>query len=1116
MEQVFWLQVPVSPAESPEIELPEGLELVDQTQPAYDRGYTRFYLRADRRIRDASIGLRHPNGEQQKVPLEVRSYREDLEHWLASLPGFDPDARKAGRSVYSDERIEQARRNLREFPALQRELRPSTRFAPMRDAGQLFQSLPSWNVPRRVYGDFECPDCGERLFAASAYYPWQDDEVEQPFRLQCPVSGKWYPSNDWAAGDFSSGDYPDDGWGWFSGSEDPEAAAAWIAHYNHRVHWLNLGEQLQRMTKRFLLLDEQEEAHRLGVLLARLAYIYPGMDARWQQTDERYLRPGRILMDGNWERGEIILPAARAYDAIFDFLDEDEELVAFLQSKDPSIQNSDDVKRLIETGFLQVAALDLLNRNATGGNMGARESHQLQLAAAINMPGVSDALLRDVAENSYNSGLNRGNFLDQNFINLRSREGPGMVAGLTYAPDYFRRAIEIIESLESVRPIAERESDGSLFGSGLFPKIEAELETWLEFCLGGRFPPLWGNGAADPPGPIFLHGVAMGESLVETFETLYRWQPLDKLARALHAIGLSETPPLFAEDIGPQVKAHIERIGPAEPMQSRVMDGFGFVLMESRPHAADPLDRAGLSLRYGASSGHNHQDNLDLQLFAQGVSMTPQLGYPVWTHPLGSVGHAAHQNTGLIDRSPQYAYTRDSRTPPTARGTLLQFSVGPGATFAEVEAEPTGFPNRMYRRSAMLVDAPDNNVYVVDILRLSGGETRSYAMNGPPYAAFRSSESFDAEKEAVFDVGPMPLNAKMQPNIVDAQQLRTDETFQFEWDYLTEAPEDWSPGLSSQSGVEWPQVAEGTRLRVTFPGQDGRSYHTARFAKPDSPPIRFLFAEDVEADGDSTFIAIWEPYTGEPFIEQVRKLPVMSGNSHAGGKLDPVAIEVTLRDGRRDVFISTVDSSQTHVFGGDLIFKGRFGYRSEDAEGLRLQHLVDGSHFEWDGGGVSDHSPTWQGRIAEVDYGQRLVRFTDPVADVAPGSGSLLFIDNGQRRMAYEVLEKVDDTTLKLRHTALLYRGRVSAIHEDGISVDIAPPIEVASGFPPGYYDRTVAADGDGEVIGRVERIEGERIYLDAMRLQDFETVELFEYGEEDQATLYQHYFYQRKEERIP
>src|SRR3972149_8377389 len=118
-------------------------------------------------------------------------------------------------------------------------------------------------------------------------------------------------------------------------------------------------------------------------------------------------------------------------------------------------------------------------------------------------------------------------------------------------------------------------------------------------------------------------------------------------------------------------------------------------------------------------------------MFARGLSVAPELGYPCWAHPMGATGHVSHHNTGMIDRSPQYQGA-------IARGDLEMFAGAPEASFADVSAAPNGFPNRAYRRAACLADAPGGNVFLFDILRLAGGTIRTACFHGPGHDDFQA------------------------------------------------------------------------------------------------------------------------------------------------------------------------------------------------------------------------------------------------------------------------------------------------------------------------------------------------------------------------------------------
>ena len=318
MEQVFWVQLNQPPGGLIKVRCPEGVRLLDQTKPGPNRPFTRLYFRSDRGVRNSGLVLAMPDGRQLTVPLRVFTYREDIEDKVKDTPQLDRAARKLGRSYYTPERLRMARENLRKSPELGENLKSPSFFEPMTDE-QVFSFLPSWNLPRQCYSAWPCPSCGEKIYEKSAFYPWQH-AARGTFKAVCPLCRKAFPTNDITRDDFTSGDYPDDGWGFDpTGRRDRKQIAGWVGFHNHHAMWQSTGAELKRLGERYLLLDDEPAAHKAALLLARLAYVYPGMDMTWQQVQTNYLRPGRLLLDGNWERTGLTVPAAQAYDAIFDY-----------------------------------------------------------------------------------------------------------------------------------------------------------------------------------------------------------------------------------------------------------------------------------------------------------------------------------------------------------------------------------------------------------------------------------------------------------------------------------------------------------------------------------------------------------------------------------------------------------------------------------------------------------------------------------------------------------------------------------------------------------------------------------------------------------------------------
>jgi len=841
---------------------------------------------------------------------------------------------------------------------------------------------------------------------------------------------------------------------------------------------------MKRLGERYLLMGDEAAAHKVGLLLARLAYVYPGMDMTWQQVQAGYLRAGRLLVDGNWERTGLTVPAAQAYDAIFDYLDRDTELVQFLQAKDPAIKTPADVKALIDTYLIQLFGWDWVNDRLSGGSQGARERDAAYIAVCANMGAPSDAWIEKLFTKSFNSGLGKGGFDDEMLVNTLTREGITLVNGFDYALGYMFAKSGLAEILSQVQsPQWQRRCN--LYDVRQYPKLRAEYDAWTEMLVAGDHVPCYGDDA-NANGRKLPQGAA-GIKRAEYLRAYHRW-PTDTLARALDRAGKG-TPDLFEPEVWPQVQAQVAKVGPAPPLRSRVLDGVGFVFLESRPEAAKIEQRAGLAFRYGYGRGHQHQDNLNVEFWAHDAPLAPELGYPCWAHPLGATGHVAHHNTGMIDRSPQYEGG-------ISHGTLEQFAGAPEASFADISAEPAGFPSRVYRRAVCLADAPGGNVYVFDVFRMAGGTTRTYCCHGPAHKDFQSSLSFGPKATEAFDVKTM--SRALNNNLLEPQEAQSDGDV-------------WADWLYDQAEVH---------LRLDLLGQPGRKYTTARYGKPDSPPIRFLFPEDTAPDGVSEFIALWQPYVGQPFIEKIERLAASTGALSTPPLTypRPVAVRVTLAGGQVDTFLYTFDAT-TPVKCGEFTFQGSFGYWSEQDGKLRCLHLVNGTTLLKGGVGIAQAAPLQRLKITAIDLTDNVVTLDGKLPVGEALQGRMLFLRGGQHRTAWRIAEVLPPgDRVRLECNSILFRSRMDAVSEDGLTVstELAPPIEADRGFKPGYYDGALVTDETHQARFRVARVAEGRIALDRpCKLTDFADADgdgrrmlfIYDHGVGDEAVLYNNVF---------
>ncbi|MFO7946612.1 MAG: hypothetical protein R6V19_07350, partial [Armatimonadota bacterium] len=233
---------------------------------------------------------------------------------------------------------------------LQNEVQP---FMEMSDE-ELWRLPPSQEMPRDAAvnrGD-GCPNCGEDHYNAS-YSPgrWRWDFFDHPWQVQCGNCGEWFPKNDFAAYYESA---LDEHYEFQLGEGDPAylkpqdgAPAAWTddgtgaeidgkkwfftAHYAFRL-WQKLLDVTQKMAVLYTLTDDPEYAHRAGVLLDRMADLYPDMDYA------PHYRLGMECSSGGSGRGRVqgciwetwtAQCCSLAFDNIHDALKQDEALVDF-------------------------------------------------------------------------------------------------------------------------------------------------------------------------------------------------------------------------------------------------------------------------------------------------------------------------------------------------------------------------------------------------------------------------------------------------------------------------------------------------------------------------------------------------------------------------------------------------------------------------------------------------------------------------------------------------------------------------------------------------------------------------------------------------------------------
>ncbi len=216
----------------------------------------------------------------------------------------------------------------------------------------IWQSMPSTTIGRTVtVGDdpfrvpkLGCPVHGPEIYGVEAYYPWVVDCDKLPYKLKCPIGGETYPSNDFAAGDFTSGDYPDDG----SGCLKDGTPYYFMRLYTHYAYNTLLQPAIKSFGRAYSVTGDKRYAHKAAVCLLKEAYEYPNADDRKDRTYiSGYEHGSGMITDVVWSAGALVA-SATSYDEILPALDGDQELVDFARQQIPEITSIDDVKLYIE------------------------------------------------------------------------------------------------------------------------------------------------------------------------------------------------------------------------------------------------------------------------------------------------------------------------------------------------------------------------------------------------------------------------------------------------------------------------------------------------------------------------------------------------------------------------------------------------------------------------------------------------------------------------------------------------------------------------------------------------------------------------------------------------
>jgi hypothetical protein len=611
---------------------------------------------------------------------------------------------------------------------------------------QLWGLMFGATIPRswHVYSNGNCPACGKPV----PMYDWQIDALVRPWKVKCPQCGELFPKNDFkkfydsgldAHGVFdpTKGDrsllfnveHPDakdplhtfgvdDGTGFVRGAERWRFIPTYLI-YGQWKQAVHLG--IKRLATAYVMTGEPVFAHKAAILLDRVADLYPTFDFMSQGIlYESAHGDGYVSVwhDATIETREMTL----AYDAIKTGIDSDSELVKFLSEQSERYQTPNrkhsggDIAANIEERILKDA---LAHQNKIYSNFPQQFLTMATIQTTLGWPGNREEVFKLLDPVIEQSTAVDGTTGEKGLANYSCYAAQRLAEFLGY---YTRIDPTFLPEMVKRHP--------RLPGMWRF-----FIDTW---CANEKYYPLSGDtmhvaGSVDYYVGVALmkdHGIGatghmsgvLAPSMYSFLWNLYEVTKDPAFAQVLYKGNDSKIEglpfDLFAADVagmGREVKAIIDAKGKSIELASVNKQQWHLGILRSGKGA----ESRAAWLDYDAWGNHGHADGMNLGLFAKGLDLMPDLGYP----PVQYGGWESERANWYKSTWAHNTVVVDGAQQQPAGGTTTLWAAGDG--FSAISASAPGLNpgvTKTFERTVAMVDLSPEDSYVFDVFRVVGGK----------------------------------------------------------------------------------------------------------------------------------------------------------------------------------------------------------------------------------------------------------------------------------------------------------------------------------------------------------------------------------------------------------
>jgi hypothetical protein len=784
-----------------------------------------------------------------------------------------------------------------------------------------------------VWSDGYCPTCKKPV----PMYDWKIEAQKHPWKVHCPNCGEVFPKNDFYAFYKSGLDEK----GWFSQKRANRALLFNADHpdANDPLHlfgvddgegyvvdghrWRFIGayeiygqfKQLivngaRALARAYVLTGDEIYAQKAGVLLDRLADFYPSFDYASQGlTYETGGNNGYISVwhDACEETRELAL----AYDEIFEgFRDEAK-------------------RRNIEAGLLRHP---LSHPERVYSNFPRAEMTVATMNTVLAWPGN-----RAQVEAAIDSFVKAATAVD----------GVTGEKGLSGYTSY---------TIDGLAHFLEQYSrSDATFLPGLIKRNPTLTNTWRfhidTYCLDRYYPRSGDCGSFASPTLRYVGTTfdkkqtdVLAPSMFSFFWRLYEETRDPAYVQTLYRENGSATKDLphdlFTDNpaqFQKAVKQVVAKNGEEIKLGSINKEAWHIAILRS----GKGKNARALWFDYDSFGNHSHLDGMTIGLFAHGLDLLPDFGYPPvqfggWYTPRAEwyKTTGAH-NTLLVDQ-PQ--------RPATGKTTMW----ADGEMFHAIRADgPAMVGGKQYERTAALIDVSDKDFYVLDVFRTVAGSGHYKFVYGP-YGTLTANKLNLKHSDKDLLTGGQLRNFSLATNPPNgwSAEWKVDDRFH-QLPAKTDMRmryTDFSHGVDVITNEAW----TATMTQLLEPLHAGENWIPCLITrKTGTAPL------------SSTFVSVLEPFEKSSAIKTIRRLQPRTeeGDEFADSY---VALEVVLNNGETDVVLSADPVNPLNigpkitkrfnmsVTGMDVALSGSFSCMRLDKRGhIKRLALADSSFFHF-------------------------------------------------------------------------------------------------------------------------------------------------------------------------